>query len=209
MALPPMRSRGAWHHAPWRASRDPLGSKGLKETNKEGGDRRGEVSAMVGTAAVHGNAVGRPCWVRTRVRLGAHGRGGASGSGLGLELATKRRGGVARGGARAGAKRAAADMEPAAGHGRVQVCARVGSEVCTKQPEEGAPLPCSHVRKAIPHGKAMAVRRAGAQRCGEVRCKRKRTKGPTWTWTSPAKTRVCCGGRLRKGGEPAWARARM
>jgi hypothetical protein len=79
---------------------------------------------------------------------------------LGPELAAKRRGGVARDRARAGAKRAATDMEPAAGHGRVQVCARVGGEACTRQPEEGAPLPCNHVRKAILHGKAMVTRRA-------------------------------------------------
>jgi hypothetical protein len=169
---------------------------------------------MVGTAAAtrrrytatrSGARVGckRAC---ARMRLGAHGCGGASGSGLGPELAAKRRGRVVHGGARGDAKRAAADMEPAAGHGRVRVCARVGSEACTRQPEQGAPLPCSRVRKAILHGKAMAARRAGAQRCGEVRRKGKRTKGPAWT--SPARTRACWGAQLHKGGEPAWARAR-
>jgi hypothetical protein len=120
---------------------------------------------------------------------------------LGPELAAKWRGSVARDGARADAKRAAADMEPAAGHGCVRVCARFGGEACTIQPEEGAPLPCSRVRKAIPHGKAMAARRAGAQRRGEVRRKGKRTKGPAWT--SPARTRACWGAQLHKGGEPA------
>jgi hypothetical protein len=161
------------------------GSPWIARAYKEGGDRRGEVGAMVGTAAStwlrytttqSGARVGceRAC---ARLRLGPHGRGGASGSGLGPELAAKRRGGVARGGARAGAKRAAADMEPAAGHGRVRVCARVSGEAGTRQPEEGAPLPCSRVRKAILHGKAMAARPAGAQYCGEVRRKGKITKG--------------------------------
>jgi hypothetical protein len=69
-------------------------------------------------------------------------------------------------------------MELVARHGRVRVCARAGGETCTRQPEEGAPLPCNRVRKAVLHGKAMPARRAGAQRCGEVRRKGKRTKGP-------------------------------
>jgi hypothetical protein len=51
MTSPAAKPHGAWATGPYEiTSRDPLGSLGSKERKLEGGGRRGEVDAGVGTA---------------------------------------------------------------------------------------------------------------------------------------------------------------
>jgi hypothetical protein len=193
-------------HAPWRASRDPLGSLGL-EGNEQGrrrparrGRRHGRHGGVDATA-VHGNAVGWPCRVRTCQCVHALGCARARGCeqlgfgpGVGRKIAEGRRSWRSSG----RHQRVAADKASAVGHRRMRLSARVGGEACTEHPKEGAPLPCSRVCEANLHGKAMrrgvqgriAVARSSAR-------ERKSTKGPPLT--SQVGVRACGGARLCEG----------
>jgi hypothetical protein len=191
-------------HAPWRASRDPLGSLGLEgnEQRRRRPARRGRRHgwhSSVDTAAVH--AVGRPCRVRTRVHARVLGCARARGCdrlgfGPGVGCKTAERCRPWRSSSRC--QRVAADKASAVGHRRVRVSARVGGKACTKHPEEGAPLPCSRVHEANLHGKAMAARRAGAHHRGMVQCKGKK-KDQRPALDLPGRCACVRGARLREG----------
>jgi hypothetical protein len=150
----------------------------------------------ISVAVVRGSAVGAPTLVRTRTNARACAcawvRTGVGCERLGLRPGVGRKAAGRRSSWRSSGRR----KKGGGGHGtrgraRTRaVCARVGGEACTKQPEEGAPLLCSRVRKAILHGRAMAAWQVGAH---VVTRSGTREKGPK---VQPGPLRL---GRVRAG----------